>query len=92
MNFYLITYDVPDDKPRTKLADLLQDYGSRVQYSVFEAWLKARQFAELRDRVAALMGDHRGEVRFYRLCALCQQNVSIVGDGDLPTPPGIVII
>lgn len=32
---FLIAYDVPDDRRRTRLATVLKGYGERVQYSVF---------------------------------------------------------
>ena len=32
---YLCTYDVSEDKRRTKLFELLKDHGEHVQYSVF---------------------------------------------------------
>jgi CRISPR-associated protein Cas2 len=32
---YLCTYDVSDDKRRTRLFNLLKDHGEHVQYSVF---------------------------------------------------------
>src|SRR6185436_13646804 len=32
----LVSYDIPDDRRRTKLANALKDFGERVQYSVFE--------------------------------------------------------
>lgn len=31
----LIAYDVPDDKRRAKVARILEEYGDRIQYSVF---------------------------------------------------------
>ena len=34
--FYLVTYDITDDQRRTKVAKILEDFGDRVQYSVFE--------------------------------------------------------
>ncbi|MEF3191391.1 MAG: CRISPR-associated endonuclease Cas2 [Campylobacterales bacterium] len=33
---YLITYDIPDNRRRQKLHDLLSGYGQRVNDSVFE--------------------------------------------------------
>ena len=36
---YLITYDIEDDKRRKKISDLLEGYGVRVNYSVFEFYL-----------------------------------------------------
>ena len=34
--FYIVSYDMPDDKKRLKMANTLLDFGTRVQYSVFE--------------------------------------------------------
>lgn len=33
---FIITYDISDNKLRTKFSKLLQKYGRRLQYSVFE--------------------------------------------------------
>ena len=32
----IVTYDIHDDKTRTKFGKLLKKYGRRLQYSVFE--------------------------------------------------------
>lgn len=32
----IISYDISDDKKRTRFAKFLQKYGHRIQYSVFE--------------------------------------------------------
>ena len=44
--FIVISYDIPADKRRTKLAQLLENYGQRVQYSVFECLLTGRQLRD----------------------------------------------
>jgi len=33
---YVVAYDITNDKRRKKLSDLLETYGVRVNYSVFE--------------------------------------------------------
>ncbi|MGI0489366.1 CRISPR-associated endonuclease Cas2 [Pantanalinema rosaneae CENA516] len=48
MLLYVVTYDIPCDKRRKKVADLLEGYGRRVQYSVFECVLTAEKYGELR--------------------------------------------
>lgn len=50
--FYLISYDIPDDKRRTKIAHLLEGYGERVQYSVFEVWATEKELETLRQQLA----------------------------------------
>jgi CRISPR-associated protein Cas2 len=44
---YLCTYDVADDKRRTKLFEALLDRGEHVQYSVFLCELNESEHVEL---------------------------------------------
>ena len=82
----------PDNKRRTELAHLLEGYGRRVQYSVFEVWLEARQEAEFRRAIEAIIQPNADSVRVYELCAACQQRVEVMGVGESPAPPGLLII
>lgn len=36
---YLIAYDIADPRRLARVADICEDYGNRVQYSLFECWL-----------------------------------------------------
>lgn len=54
--FYLISYDIPNDKRRTKIMHLLEGYGERVQYSVFEVWLTESELEKLRQQLERAMG------------------------------------
>ncbi len=89
--FYLITYDVPDDKRRTKAARALEALGERVQYSVFEAWLTPRELAELKKKLRRLLNEEEDSLRIYALCADCQRQIETWGRGQ-PTPPPQVMI
>lgn len=53
----VFTYDVTADKRRRKIARLLEDTASRVQYSVFEARLSEQKTSAISQRIAALLGD-----------------------------------
>lgn len=44
-------YDISNDRRRTKLHNLLLDYGSPVQYSVFECLLDAERLKKLKQAV-----------------------------------------
>jgi len=71
--FYLIIYDLPDSKPankrRTRLHKLLSGYGTWTQYSVFECFLTATQFAKLQTQVETLIKPQEDSVRIYVLDA-----------------------
>lgn len=48
--FCVVTYDIPDDRRQTKVANTLEDFGDRVQYRVFEMELRsADQLTTLQD-------------------------------------------
>lgn len=53
--FYIISYDIPDDGRRNKLAKVLKGFGTRVQYSVFEAHRNKTEFKELKREVGILL-------------------------------------
>lgn len=37
----MVIYDIPDDRRWTKVANILKDFGDRVQYSVFDMELSS---------------------------------------------------
>lgn len=71
--FYLVIYDLPDtkaaNKRRTRLHKMLSGYGKWTQYSVFECFLSAVQFAKLQTQVEKLIKPAEDSVRIYVLDA-----------------------
>jgi len=71
--FYLIIYDLPDtkaaNKRRTRLHKMLCGYGTWTQYSVFECFLTATQFAKLQTQMEKLVKPEEDSVRIYVLDA-----------------------
>lgn len=71
--FYLIIYDLPDSKAankrRSKLHKMLTGYGAWTQYSVFECFLTAVQFAKLKVQLENLIKPAEDSVRIYVLDA-----------------------
>ena len=83
----IISYDVVDDRRRTKVLKLLKGYGSRVQYSVFECDLEPAAFEQLGRKLAALIDLNTDSVRCYRLDAAAVQRTQIVGIGQVTVVP-----
>lgn len=92
MDCFLVTYDIPHDGRRLKIATLLEGYGQRVQFSVFEIWVTNAMQRELEQALKKIIDDEDDSVRFYRLCAACQGRVMILGRGEPPQAPGVLII
>ena len=88
----LVSYDIPDDRRRTRLAHVLKDFGQRVQYSVFECRLDPDQLERLRQRVLRRIDPERDNVRFYRLCATCAGEVEAHGIAQILEEPEVYIL
>lgn len=54
-DYYLVSYDVSDDKRRTRLFKTLRDFGDHVQFSVFFCELNERELVLLRGRMKELV-------------------------------------
>jgi CRISPR-associated protein Cas2 len=76
---YVVAYDIPDDKRRTKMARTLEGHGERVQYSVFECQLTEAQFERLWKALTKLMRAEEDSLRAYRLCGECARWVKTAG-------------
>jgi CRISPR-associated protein Cas2 len=82
----VVTYDVPDNKRRLKLAKLLEGYGRRVQYSVFECFLTLDEMRGLCEKVRAKVKVTEDDVRFYWISADAVGRVLTLGS-EPPEPP-----
>jgi CRISPR-associated protein Cas2 len=78
---YLISYDIPADKRRLKVARALEGAGQRVQRSVFECDLSDAQWAQLRRRLMKLIDLQSDSLRVYRICGSCLKQIESSGVG-----------
>ena len=76
---YVIAYDIPNDKRRTKVHKILLGYGKWTQYSLFECFLTRKQLVLLRSKLSEHLVAKEDSVRFYPLCASCVSKVETVG-------------
>lgn len=88
----VISYDIPSDARRNRLATLLKRYGNRVQYSVFEAHLQGAQLSHLQSKVASLIDSNTDSVRFYTLGKDWESRVQTLGIGLVHHPESEVVI
>ena len=82
----LVVYDIPDNKRRTKLANFLEGYGHRVQYSVFECFLTLSEMRQLYEKVQKRVNAEEDNVRFYWISKNSASRTLTIGS-NLPEPP-----
>lgn len=78
-HFIVVSYDIPDDKRRAKVSKALEDFGERVQYSVFECHLRQPDYQRMQERLRPLLVLKEDDVRFYHLCESCRRKAKVWG-------------
>jgi len=88
MGYVVISYDISDDRTRNKVANLLADYGKRVQYSVFECRLDAKTLRKLVEKLKPFAeGNGNDSIRVYQICEACLKKAVLLGRGELTEEP-----
>src|SRR5437868_8756734 len=85
---YVITYDIPDDKRRTKVHEVLLGFGKWTQYSLFECFLSRKDVILLQSKLGEHLIEAQDSVRFYPLCANCVEKVETIGG---PPPQDMLV-
>jgi CRISPR-associated protein Cas2 len=88
---YVVAYDIPSDKRRTKVHKTLSGFGKWTQYSLFECHLTGKQYLQMRQKLDRLLNAKEDSVRFYVLCAGCLAKVETVG-GEKPKNEEVIIV
>ncbi len=91
-SFFVVVYDVVDDKRRLKIARYLESIGERAQKSVFEVYLTPQELEKLLRRMKKLINEEEDGVRVYQLCENCRAKVHSLGLGEIPQPPRLVLV
>lgn len=70
----IIVYDISDDKRRYKCMKLLNSFGYRVQYSVYETNLSSKKFKSLQESIKKI--EHKDDsIIIYRISSVCNKIV-----------------
>lgn len=93
----LVTYDVNTETPAgrarlRRVAKVCEDFGQRVQNSVFECMLTPAQWARLRARLIELVNVNEDSLRFYFLGNNWRHRVEHVGAKPSYDPEGPLVV
>ncbi|MDD4318612.1 MAG: CRISPR-associated endonuclease Cas2 [Victivallaceae bacterium] len=85
----LVAYDIADSSRLRKVANLCENYGIRIEYSVFECDLDDSQFVAFWEQLHDLINEKEDKIIAYRICAGC---VSCINSAGIVCRPGKVLI
>ena len=93
----LITYDVSTESEGGKrrlrrVAKLCENFGQRVQCSVFECLIDPAQWADLSCKLEQEIDKGRDSLRYYFLGSNWKRRVEHVGAKETYDPEGLIIV
>ncbi len=82
MEFRLVvTYDISDDKLRTRVHKFLRNYGINSQKSVFEMIVGETEYRKVLEFLRERIHEGNDSARVYQLCRGCLRKAHILGEG-----------
>lgn len=76
---YLVAYDICKPSRLRKVAKICEDFGIRVEYSVFECDLCHEDFDKLWKLLKDTIDDDEDCILAYRICGSCVQQIESMG-------------
>ena len=77
--WHIVCYDIHDDRRRTRVADLLTDFGDRIQYSVFELPVSEQQLLFVLDSLGRMIDPKTDSVYCFPVCRRCRKAIHTRG-------------
>ena len=90
--FYVVVYDISNDKRRTKLHNALRNFGSPVQYSVFECILEKTEYNQLKQSVRKIIRPRLDHIRYYTICGACRDKIEIIGRTEIVSEKDVIVV
>ncbi|MCL6457906.1 MAG: CRISPR-associated endonuclease Cas2 [Gorillibacterium sp.] len=93
----LVTYDVQTTTPQGRrrlrmVAKICQNYGQRVQNSVFECVVDPVQYKELQLKLGKAIDPQSDSLRYYSLGSNWKRRVEHIGAKETYDPEGLLLL
>lgn len=69
--FCIIAYDIVEDRKRNKISKILEKYGIRINYSVFECMLSDSDLIRIQEEISEWIDPKEDMIIYYQLCVNC---------------------
>lgn len=79
----VIAYDISEDRRRSRASATLQQWGDRVQRSVFVCTVEPDRLTWLKKTLGEIIDADTDSVYLFRQCASCWETVGIAGQAHV---------
>lgn len=82
---FVVAYDI-SDRTRDRVAQICLDYGSRIQYSVFQCDIQPDRANDLVRRALKHLDPADDRMHVFQLCGTCSDRTRVLGRINEPSP------
>jgi CRISPR-associated protein Cas2 len=90
--FVVVAYDISHDRRRTKLHDTLLNFGTPVQYSVFECIVDEERLEKMKGAIGRVIKPRQDRVRFYYLCQACLARTEVTSGPEVLHETDVIVV
>ena len=83
----VVAYDISEDRRRARAAATLQQWGDRIQRSLFLCTIEPDTLTELRGHLTEIIDVDTDSVYMFRQCAACWETVEVIGQATVEDEP-----
>jgi CRISPR-associated protein Cas2 len=91
-HFWVIAYDIAKNSNRTKVADLLEQYGVRRNFSVFEILVTPVVLTKIKKQLQKLADTETDTLLYYYICKSCYDKKEHYGKTVATLPEEVIVI
>lgn len=91
-HFYVVAYDIGDDKRRRKVVKLMESIGIRMNFSVFECMLTDIQYQNMCKKLTKLVIRKEDWVNIYPICTECYARIEYIPPVKKKEPVKIAVV
>lgn len=73
--FCVVTYDIKEDRKRARVSKILEKYGIRVNFSVFECMFTDIQLLQVQEKIKKILDKRSDTVIYYPICVNCYTKI-----------------
>ncbi|WP_221657599.1 CRISPR-associated endonuclease Cas2 [Bacteroides salyersiae] len=73
--FCVVAYDIKEDRKRARVSKILERYGIRVNFSVFECMFTDIQLLQVQEKIKKILDKRSDTVIYYPICVNCYTKI-----------------
>ena len=80
---YLFSYDIANSHRRSKISKVLEQFGIRMQKSIFQLDVSPMKAEEIKEALLTIMAEKEDSLLFFPICKTCFEKTVSIGNKSL---------